>query len=110
MKLPESVRNCLPLKRRAPLVKPHGPSNEGNSLTSKRRSPSMLDATFEQLESHKWQHSLCAVSDGSSMIWILQDSLMEPITLEGYHTVFLSVNETPTLKHLPWYCVRLKFR
>ena len=46
------------------------------------------DATFERLESHKRQHSLCAVSIGSSMIWILQDSLTEPITFGGYHTVF----------------------
>src|ERR1700752_110311 len=34
MGLREFVQNCLPLKRRAPLIKPHGPSNEESSLTS----------------------------------------------------------------------------
>ena len=37
----------------------------------------------------------CAVSDGSSMIWILPEPKNH---FGGYHTIFLGVNETPTLK------------
>src|SRR4029078_8202113 len=51
--------------------------------------------------SHKRQHSFyCAVSDGSSMVWIQQDSRKRSQNhTGGYHTVFLGVNETPTMKH-----------
>src|ERR1700752_621203 len=42
----------------------------------------------------------CAVSNGSSMIWILQDSPKEPkITLEVTTRIFGVSNQTPQMKH-----------
>ena len=82
MKRLESELQQLPPKRRAPLVKPHRPSDEESSLRSK--SSLLLN---------------CAVSNGSLYDLDCELAEAEPNHIGGYHTVFWGVKQTPQLKH-----------
>src|ERR1044072_447594 len=102
MELPACVRNCFPRERRAPLVKPHGPSNEGSSLTSNRRTPSKVMRILVRLTQRKVTsgniHVLVRVCFGSSMSWNCWTTLRSQTRTGGYHTNFLGVKQTPDLK------------
>ena len=105
MKLLESVRNCWPREATSAVSKATRAIKRGKLADIK--IVVLLQKVYANTRATSWERSQAAaftfngaVSDGSSMIWILQDSHRgAKITLEVTTRFFRVSNKRPTNKH-----------